>query len=209
MNGCLRVGFALLATFVISACGTAPLKRSAVESLKEVTLVRTATPELAVPTFLQEAVRAGALGGFVPTAIADGQEKKVFGHEDNSVPDFGHLLATKLQEKIRVKAPWFPKVKYQTNPVAESEKLTQLAWLRIHVSEYKISSGFGTVFIQTTTQLQSADGQILWSYHDIYSGVAHGGEKIDLEKAKIDKSQLNREINRAADFMSERIAAGL
>ena len=83
--------------------------------------------------------------------------------------------------------------------------------LQVAVTRYEVAPApLRTVFASMEVSLRDAANQTLWSQRKTFSGVTHGGEKIDIDRlAKGDTSQLKVEVERAARWLVNEIAGSI
>jgi hypothetical protein len=79
------------------------------------------------------------------------------------------------------------------------------------VERYEVAPApLRTVFATVEVSLRDAANQPLWVQRKTFSGVVHGGDKIDVDKlAAGDASQLGKEIERAADWLVNELVASI
>jgi hypothetical protein len=81
-------------------------------------------------------------------------------------------------------------------------------WLRVEVERFEVAPvPFRTVFAVVDVSLRSRGNEPIWVERKVFSGVIHGGEKIDVERIPGDLTQLRREVDRAAQWLVNEIAA--
>ena len=95
-------------------------------------------------------------------------------------------------------------------PVPANYVYPAAEWLRIEVVEYYIAPApVKTLHVGVRVSLRRAGdrGEPYWAKFKIYSGLVHGGEKIDTDNLPADPAQLNREIERASEWIARTIVA--
>ena len=200
------MGSCLLAA-VLSGCANVPLERASVAKLKDIRLVQVVTPALEAPTFMQSALKRGALGGAIPALIVQSEAKNTL--SPPQILDFGALVTEKLKRRLPAQISGWPAMTSHGGAVPANFVYANGAWLRVEVKQYEIATGFGRLLISVNVSLWNAQnrGEPLWVKFKTFSGLVHGGEKIDMEKLPGDASQLNRELERAADWIAKEITA--
>lgn len=194
---------------LLSGCGSVALKREPVAQLEGVEIVHVVTPPLESLTFMQAAVKSGTLGGVIPAVIAQAERQSTLASP--GISDLGGLIAEKLQKRIPEKAPWWPPMTRREAPVPADYISSQTAWLRIEIWRYELAPTFKRIlaFVKVSLRQPGDKGGELWATSSGYSGLVHGGEKVIEANLPQDPSQLNREIDRAADWIVTDILASL
>ena len=90
----------------LSGCANVRLERASVEKLQGIHLVQVVTPALEAPTFMQAALKSGALGGAIPAAIVQGEAKSTLSAP--LIRDFGALVAERLKHMLPERVSWWP-----------------------------------------------------------------------------------------------------
>lgn len=208
-----RASFALVrATAVVLAislagCATVALDRSKMEPLKAVDLVRVTTPPLRVLTFTQALVNSPAVGaGLIPAAIAESEGNTLV--SPPAIPDLGSLVSNGLRTKLPEQAPWWPKMTEGQGAVPKTYVHPSGHWIRVEVEKFEVAPPpLRTVFAVVDVSLRTQANEPIWVERKAFSGVAHGGEKIDVDRIPGDLTQLRREVERAADWLVNEIVA--
>ena len=191
---------------LLGGCAGTSMQRAKVEKIERAELVRVITPPLDAPSFMQGWVNSGT-AGWLQAAIADSETKVQFSPRDTNIQDFGELVAIKLQQRLQTTAPWFPSMEYRGDAVPASYVPYGKTWLRLEVFRYELAPPpMRTVFVGVEASLRSAQNEPLWTARKVFSGFVHGGEKIDMDQATWEPSQLRRELERAADWITNQIA---
>jgi hypothetical protein len=192
---------------VVAGCANVQMQRAKVEKFREVELVRVVTPPLEAPSFMQAWDKSGT-GGLVQAAIAASEPHVQLSPRNAAIPDFGDLVATKLLTRLPARAEWFPKLDYQGDAVHSAYVVPGKAWLRLEVFNYHLAPPpMRTVTVGVEVSLRDERNQRLWVQRKIFSGLVHGGKKIEMDEAKADPAQLGRELDRAAEWLSTEIAS--
>lgn len=194
---------------VLSGCANTPLQRASVEKLKNIHVVQVVTPALEAPTFLQAAFKTGAVGGLVPALMVQEEAKNTL--TPSAIPDFGALVTEKLKRRLQEQVSWWPPMTSHEGAVPGNFVYQSGDWLRVDVYKYEVAAGGGRLFIGVNASLRNAQdrGEPLWVKQKLFSGLVHGGEKIIMENLPNDPSQLNRELERAAEWLAAELAADI
>lgn len=201
--------FCVLGTGFIAGCATVALDRSKVEPLKTVEFVRVETPPLHVLTFMQALVNSPAVGaGLIPAAIAESQGNTLI--SPPAIPDLGVLVSDGLRSRLPRQAAWWPRMMEGPGTVPKAYVHPKGHWLRVEVEKLEIAPPpFRTVFAVVDISLRTQSNQAVWVERKAFSGVVHGGEKIEVDRIPGDLTQLRREIERAAQWLVNEIAGSV
>lgn len=138
--------------------------------------------------------------GWLVVATADAQGKVVF--SPPAIPDLAAGVANGLRKRLPIQAAWWPRMNEQAVAVPATYAPSTGSWLRVDVEKFQIAPApLRTVFAVVNVSLRDASNQPIWVERKAFSGVVHGGEKIDVDKLPGDLSQLRREIERASDWI--------
>lgn len=206
-NSVFFIVLSLLVT-ALSGCANVRVDRSSVEKMPEIQLVQVVTPALEVPTFMQAALKSGALGGIIVAAIVQGEEKSTL--STPQISDIGALVTEDLKQRLSERASWWPRMTKHERVVPGNYVYPGGDWLRVEVFRYEIApTPLKTLYVGVQVSLWRShnQGDPLWIKRIVFSGIVHGGEKIIADNLPNDPSQLNREIERAADWLAKEIAA--
>ena len=204
----LRTAASAAIALVLAACSV-PLQRQSLEKIGEIRVVQVTTRALEAPTFMQAAVSRGVLGGALPTAVA--QSNATVTLTPPLIPDAGALVTRKLKRELATLA-WWPRMTDNASPVPANYVHASSEWLRVEVFEYYIApSPANTLHLGVRVSLRPAGdrGDPLWVKLKIYSGLVHGGEKLDADQLSADPAQINREIERATEWVAKQIVADM
>jgi hypothetical protein len=203
----LRLILASLLIAAMPGCANVPLQRASVEKLPGLRLVQVVTPALEAPTFMQAALRSGTLAGAIPALIVQGEGKTTL--TPPLILDFGALVTENLKRKLPQQGAWWPPMTPHEGAVPGNYVYPGGAWLRVEVKRYEIAAGFGRLLINVSVSLLNSQnrGESLWEKQKAFSGLVHGGEKIAVDKLPDDPLQLNRELERAAEWIANELAA--
>jgi hypothetical protein len=204
----LRSLLIFLLALALTGCANSPLQRSSVEKLQSIEIITVATPAMEAPSFLQAGVKSGQLS-LIPALIVEGEKKITL--SPPVIQDFGMLVTEKMQRRL-AQIPWWPKMTTHQDSVPENFVNPSGYWLRVAIGKYEIApSPLKTVFAVARVSLERPymQGEPLWVKQKAFSGIVHGGEKIDMDKLPDDSSQLRREIERAADWLAREIVADI
>jgi hypothetical protein len=198
----------LVVALLASGCANIPIDRTKVQKMPPVDLVRVATPPMPVMTLMQAYVKNTVAPGLLPAGIAESQNQTLFSAP--AIQDIGLLLTDGLRKRIPQAAPWWPPMTPLLQPVAGDYVHAGKPWLRVEVTRLEIAPvPLRTLFAVVNVSLRDAGNQPMWVFNKAFSGVVHGGEKIDMAKLPGDLSQLRREIDRAVDWLVAEIAADI
>lgn len=138
--------------------------------------------------------------------IADAEGRKTFGPPE--IRDFGADFTQKLLRRLPQAASWWPPMVVQSGVVPANYVHGGGDWLRIEVTQFEIAPPpLRTIYAGVHVSLRRPGGQEVWAARKIFSGVVHGGEKITEEKLVAGTSQLQRELDRASDWLVTEVAA--
>ncbi len=194
--------------FSLVGCASSPLQRSSVERLQSVEIVTVSTPAIEAPSLMQAGVSSGQLG-LIPALIVEDQQK--FTYSPPLIQDLGALLTDRLQQSL-AQICWWPKMTVHQDSVPANYVYPSGHWLRVAIGKYQIApSPFRTVFAVARVSLERPymQGEPLWIKQIAFSGIVHGGERIDVDRLPDDPSLLRREIERAADWLAREIVADI
>ena len=206
-RGITAAATALVLLLGSTGCATVALERSKVEPLKTVDFVQVETPPLQVLTFMQALVNSPSVGaGLIPAAIAESQDKTLFSAP--AIPDFGALIGEGLRARLPQQASWWPTMVQGQGVVPKSYVHASGNWLRVEVERLEVAPPpLRTVFAIVDVSLRTRANEPIWVEHKAYSGIVHGGEKIDVDRLPGDLTQLRREVERAAQWLVNEIAS--
>jgi len=195
---------------LLGGCANVRVDRAAVEKIQKIEMVQVITPALEIPTFLQAAVKSGTLGGVLPAVMAESQGKDT--RVAPAIHDVGALLAEKLRASIPQKVSWWPTMTLRQGAVPGNYAHPSGEWLKVKVERYEIAPApMKTLFVEVEVSLRRAQDRPdpLWVRRLAYSGVVHGGQKIDTDKLPATLPLLNREIERSAEWLAREIASSI
>jgi hypothetical protein len=191
----------LIGAIFLSGCATTMNGTSTeIQQLHNVTIVRVATPPLTRNTW------SGSLLKLYPsllTAVVDSQTEKPPGLQPPTIPDFGAVLAARLNEKLVAKPLWRP-VQLAIEPIATSDRRPPGNALLIELEQMTISGG-GQLVAVAHFKLIEDGGKVLWETRSSYNGVFSAkGDNIDARLLK-GRSAVEEEFNDAADQILQRL----
>ena len=199
---------AVTAMAALAGCAAVPLERDKVAKISSVDTLRVEAPPIQVMTVMQAFVKSPYGGGLLPGLIADAEGKALV--SPPAIPDLGLLVAQGLRVRLAEVSGW-PKMSEPAAPVKADYVHKSRESLRVSVERYEVAPApLRTVYATVEVSLRDTANQPLWVQRKTFSGVVHGGEKIDLDKLTAgDPSQLGREVQRAADWLVAELAASL
>ena len=200
---------ALTAVFTLLGCAGVPLERDKVAKISAIDTVRVEAPPIQVMTVMQAFVKSPYGGGLLPGMIANAEGRALI--SPPAIPDLALLVAQGLRVRLPQEAAWWPKMSEPTAPVKAGYVHDSREWLRVSLEQYEVAPApLRTVFATVEVSLRDAANQPLWVQRKTFSGVVHGGEKIDLDKlATGDASQLGKEVERAAQWLVTELAGSI
>lgn len=182
----------------LGSCATVPMQRAEVEKLHAVDVVRVATPPLYINTFLRA---LAAQNPSLLTGAAAASDTTPVAYKPPAIPDFGDMVTRQLLAELGRQVPWWPSTNYVVEPVSASYVHGAGPWMRVEVFSYEVAPGFGRLLIGVEVSMRRATGEPLWVARHVFSGIVHGGEKIEIERLPNDTSQLEAELRRAATWI--------
>ena len=195
------VRFRWSALFLISASVYAGPDRSEIETLPAIELVRLATPPVAVKTFARRLAEVSP--GLITGAVASAEQLPET-LAPPVIPDFGAIVAERLNAALPARVSWWPKMAIRPDPVDVKYVHADFPWLRVWVKHIQIAAS-GRILTSVEVRLSAIPGKSLWSDTEHFSGLINGGEKIDMDILFKDQSQIRREMERAADHIVGKI----
>ncbi len=189
----------------LAGCASIALERAKVEPLKSVELVRVQTPPLQLTTFMQ-AWANSPQSGWLIQGIASEQPRAMLAPP--AIPDMGAAITAGLKAQLPKQVAWWPQIT-DNGAVVPQEYVHQGGpWLRVEVMKLELAPPpLRTVFAVVDVSLRSPKNEPIWVERKAFSGVVHGGEKIDVDKLPDDLSQVQREVDRAVQWLIREIAA--
>lgn len=195
-NTVLSIGVMFLAGCATTMNGTA----TEVQQLRNVKIVRIATPPLTRNTW------TGTMLKLYPSlliAVVDSLADKPQGLQPPSIPDFGAVLAGKLNENLAAK-PWWRAATVVDDPIATEDQLPPGNILLVKLEKMTIS-GAGQFVTVAQFKLIEDGGKVLWESRSSYNGLFAGkGDNIDARLLK-GRSAVEEEFNDAADHTLQRL----
>jgi hypothetical protein len=197
------------AIVALAGCAGVPLERDKVAKISSIDTVRVEAPPVQVMTVMQAFVKSPYGDGLLPGLIADAEGRALV--SPPAIPDLGLLVAQGLRVRLAQEATWWPKMSEPTAPVKPDYVHKSREFMRVSVERYEVAPApLRTVFATVEVSLRDTANQPLWVQRKTFSGVVHGGEKIDVDKlAAGDTSQLGKEIERAADWLVSQLAGSI
>lgn len=201
--------WAVAAMAALAGCAGVPLERDKLAKISSIDTVRVEAPPIQVMTVMQAYVKSPSGGGLIPGLIADAEGRALV--SPPAIPDLGLLVAQGLRARLSEASGW-PKISEPAAPVKADYVHKSRESLRVSVVErYEVAPApLRTVFATVEVSLRDTANQPLWVQRKTFSGVVHGGDKIDVDKlAAGDASQLGKEIERAADWLVNELVASI
>jgi len=186
---------------LMSAAAYAGPDRSEIEALPGIELVRVATPPVAVKTFAR---RLAEVAPSLLTGAIAGAEQLPDTLAPPVIPDFGAIVAERLNAALPARVSWWPTMVIRPDPVNVKYVHADVPWLRVWVKNIQIAAS-GRILTGVEVRLWDIPGKSLWSDTEYFSGLINGGEKIDMDVLFKDQSQVRREMERAADHIVGKI----
>lgn len=166
------------------------------------------TPALEVPTFLEVAAQRLSRGR--PGTLTSSGARSTLAPP--AIPDLGVSIGEKLTRRLAQQVRWWPGTIPLESPVPANYVHTPGPWLRVQVTHFEIAPPpLKTLFVMADVSLRRPgdQGAPYFTRKKVYSGVIHGGGKLDEERLAVDGSLLAREMDRAAAWLADELVKDL